>query len=80
FLMVIVPILGEAFLSLLKIVKGEFVSTIPATSLIVGFLAAFVSGCVACKAMLKIVKNGKLIWFSVYCVLVGAFAIAYSYM
>ena len=80
FLMVIVPILGEAFLSLLKIVKGEFVSSIPATSLIVGFLAAFISGCVACKVMLKIVKNGKLIWFSVYCVLVGAFAIAYSYM
>lgn len=80
FLMVIVPILGEAFLSLLKILKGEFVSTIPATSLIVGFLAAFVSGCIACKAMLKIVKSGKLIWFSVYCVLVGAFAIAYSCM
>lgn len=80
FLMVIVPILGEAFLSLLDIIKGEFVSSIPTTSLIVGFLAAFVSGCVACKAMLKIVKSGKLIWFSVYCVIVGAFAIAYYFL
>lgn len=79
FLMVIIPILGEAFLECVKAVKdGGFDTTIPISSLIVGFVAAFVSGCLACKAMLKIVKNGKLIWFAIYCVAVGCFAIIYS--
>lgn len=72
FLMVIPPILGEALLDGMKMVKGEeVVGDIPALSLIVGFLAAFVSGCLACKWMINIVKRGKLIYFAVYCALAG---------
>ena len=41
----------------------------------VGFLAAFVSGCLACKWMIDIVKKGKLIWFALYCAIVGLLAI-----
>ena len=68
FLMVIPPILGEALLDGMKMVKGEAVAgDIPALSLIVGFIAAFVSGCLACKWMINIVKKGKLIYFAIYC-------------
>ncbi|MDE6754404.1 MAG: UDP-diphosphatase, partial [Muribaculaceae bacterium] len=40
-------------------------------SLVVGFLASFIVGCCACKWMLNLVKKGKLIWFAVYCVVMG---------
>ena len=62
FLMVLVPILGEAFLDMMK---GGFA---PAE---IGFLAAFISGYIACSWMLNLVKKGKLIWFAVYCFVVG---------
>ena len=72
FLMVIPPILGEALLDVLKLVKGEDIAgDIPTLSLVVGFVAAFLSGCLACKWMINIVKKGKLIWFAVYCFVVG---------
>lgn len=74
FLMVLVPIIGENILSLLS---GEFTSTgsLEATPLIVGFLAAFLSGLLACSWMIKLVKKGKLIYFAIYCLIIGVFAI-----
>lgn len=79
FLMVIPPILGEALLDTLKMAKGEDVfggiGTLP---LVVGFVAAFVSGCAACKWMINIVKKGKLIYFAIYCAIAGAATVAYS--
>jgi undecaprenyl-diphosphatase len=45
----------------------------------VGFLAAFVSGLVACKWMIALVQKSKLYYFSIYCFAVGIIAIAYSY-
>ena len=77
FLMVIPPILGEALLDVLKAVKGEAVlGGIETLPLVVGFLAAFLSGCVACKWMISIVKRGKLVYFGIYCAIVGAITIA----
>lgn len=79
FLMVIPPILGEALLDTLKMVKGEDIaSNISTASLIIGFLAAFVSGCIACKWMINIVKKGKLIYFAIYCAIAGAITLAIS--
>ena len=80
FLMVIPPILGEALLDGMKIMKdasaaGANVST---ASLVVGFLAAFISGCIACKWMINFVKKGKLIWFGVYCAIAGIITIVAS--
>ena len=79
FLMVIPPILGEALLDLLKGLKGEEafggIDTLP---LVVGFLAAFVSGCIACKWMINMVKKGKLVYFAVYCALAGLLTIIFS--
>ena len=79
FLMVIPPILGQALLSSIKFLKGDEdfggVGTLP---LLVGFVAAFLSGCMACKWMINIVKKGKLVYFGVYCAIVGIIAVTYS--
>ena len=81
FLMVIPPILGEALLDVIKMMKGEDVmGGIEMWPLIVGFLAAFVSGCIACKWMINIVKKGKLIYFGIYCAIVGIITIACAMM
>ena len=81
FLMVIPPILGEALLDVLKLVKGEDISgDIPTLSLVVGFVAAFLSGCLACKWMINIVKKGKLIYFAIYCAIAGLVTIACTLM
>lgn len=80
FLMVLVPVLGEAFLDVVKYIKAptEMLTTIPVTSLVVGFVSAFITGCLACRFMLKIVRRQKLTYFAVYCLIVGVFAIVYS--
>ena len=72
FLMVIPPILGEALLDVLKLMKGdEAFGDIEFLLLAVGFLAAFVSGCAACRWMISIVRKGKLLYFGIYCALVA---------
>ena len=79
FLMVIPPILGEALLDSLKAVKGEeLFGGIDTMPLIIGFLAAFISGCLACQWMINVVKKGKLIYFGIYCAIAGAITIACS--
>jgi len=72
FLMVLPPILGNA---LLDILKGDFGGGVEMLPLIAGYITAFITGCLACKFMLEIVKRGKLIWFAAYCALAGAVAI-----
>lgn len=79
FLMVIPPILGEALLDVMKVAKGEDLGgEIGMLPLIVGFVAAFISGCIACKWMIGIVKKGKLVYFAYYCAIVGVAVIAYE--
>ncbi len=79
FLMVIPPILGEALLDVMKAIKGEDtfggIDTLP---LVVGFVAAFLSGCVACRWMIDIVKKGKLIYFGIYCAIAGTATVLFS--
>lgn len=74
FLMVLIPILGAVFLS---IIKGDFsdetrLGIIP---LLVGFISAFVSGLAACKLMIKLVTRGNLIYFALYCLIIALIAI-----
>ena len=83
FLMVIPPILGEALLDVKDIFEvgfSEAMSGISPVAAIVGFLGAFISGCFACKWMINIVKKGKLIWFAIYCAIVGILAIVLPYI
>lgn len=87
FLMVIIPILGEALLDLKHIFAIDAIdaaagvpeANIGLAAIIVGFITAFVVGCIACKWMLSIVKKGKLVWFAVYCLAVGALCLAKGY-
>ena len=81
FLMVIPPILGEAILDIAKgISEGAAAASagIGLGPLVIGFMAAFVSGCIACKWMIDIVRKGKLIYFACYCAVVGIALIAYT--
>lgn len=78
FLMVLIPVLGEAFLDLLDLLKGELTVELGAAPMIVGFLAAFLSGAAACKWMIGIVRRQKLTYFAVYCVLAGVLAIVWQ--
>ena len=79
FLMVIPPILGEALLDVIKGLKGEEAfGGIDMLPLAVGFMAAFVSGCLACKWMIDIVKKGKLIYFGIYCAIAGVITLILS--
>lgn len=79
FFMVIIPILGEALLHLKdllfpdaeEIAEQAAQAAVGVFPLLIGFLAAFVVGCLACKWMINLVKKGKLIWFAVYCLIVG---------
>ncbi len=79
FLMVIPPILGEALIDAKHILapSAEYMAAhgaaapIPLTSLAIGFAAAYVSGCLACKWMIAIVRKCKLVYFGIYCALAG---------
>lgn len=73
FFMVIIPILGEAMLDIVKMLGGESASSdsVGMVPITVGFIASFVVGCIACKWMIELVKKGKLVWFAVYCAVVG---------
>jgi len=73
FLMVLIPIIGA---NLVEMRSGGFsVEGTSVSVILAGFITAFISGYFACKWMINLVKKGKLVWFAVYCVLVGVFSI-----
>lgn len=79
FLMVIIPILGQALLDLVKGLKdGGFDSSVSFMPMLVGFIASFIVGCIACKWMLEIVRRGRLVWFAVYCAIVGVVCLIFQ--
>ena len=78
FLMVILPILGETLLNIKDMISEPAASSnVGMLPLTIGFIASFVVGCLACKWMLNIVKKGKLVWFAVYCVIMGIICICW---
>ena len=73
FLMVVPLIFGKIAKDLLS---GDLAqTTIDPLHLALGFTAAFISGLVACSWMIALVKRSKLIYFSLYCLLVGLSAL-----
>ena len=76
FLMVLPPILGNA---LLDLIKGDFGGSVETLPLVAGFLSSFLVGCAACKFMIEIVKRGKLIYFAIYCAVIGAITLIGSF-
>lgn len=81
FLMVVPPILGQALLEtkeMIEIGVSASFGGISPMSLIAGFIAAFISGCFACKWMISIVRRGKLIYFAFYCLVVGLVTVGFA--
>ena len=78
FLMVLLPIIGATFLDILTISSTPAEGGIPAGSLIIGFVAAFLSGYLACTWMISLVKKGNLYWFAIYCAIVGIVSIIFA--
>ena len=80
FLMVIIPVLGETLLDGMKMLKGEtsIFTSLSVPAMICGFTAAFVSGLIACKWMIGLVKKGKMKYFAFYCIALGLFIIFFS--
>jgi undecaprenyl-diphosphatase len=73
FLMVLVPIIGA---NIVEMKSGNI--SMDGTSvfvILIGFVTAFISGYLACRWMIRLVKKGNLIWFAMYCVLVGIYSI-----
>jgi undecaprenyl-diphosphatase len=79
FLMVLVPILGKAILDIMHGKFSQEISGIPVTVMMIGFVAAFTSGWLACKAMIALVKRSKLIYFAIYCASVGVIALIWQF-
>lgn len=78
FLMVLPLIFGKI---LKEVIDGDIsASTGESSSLIIGFCAAFISGYFACKWMISLVKKSKLIYFSLYCLVVGTIAIGVGFL
>lgn len=78
FLMVLIPILGKI---VLDIISGELMEeTTDLVILLAGFLGAFISGLFACKLMIQIVKRSKLIYFAIYCAIVGIVTIIFTFI
>ena len=65
--------MGETLLHIVD--DGFAIAGISTAALAAGFIAAFVVGCLACRFMIDIVKRGKLVWFALYCAIVGVVAI-----
>jgi undecaprenyl-diphosphatase len=78
FLMVLIPIIGAALLDILSFSSSSEGAAVSVTALIVGFLAAYFAGFLACKWMISLVKKGNLYWFAIYCALVGIVSIVFA--
>ena len=76
FLMVVPLIFGKMFKDVLS---GEIsthnVNFLP---LLIGFIFAFFTGMIACKWMIRLVKNSQLKYFAYYCFAVGSIVILSS--
>lgn len=73
FLMVLLPVIGA---NILEISSGEAANnTVGAGIILTGFISAFIAGYAACRWMITLVRKSKLIWFSIYCTIVGLLSV-----
>lgn len=72
FLMVLIPVIGA---NILEFGSGGTPGSTAIMEIVIGFLAAFISGYLACRVMIALVKKSRLMWFSIYCLVVGTISI-----
>ncbi len=73
FLMVLIPIIGA---NMVEFTKGKAdAGDINILVLVLGFIVAFTSGYFACKWMINLVNKSKMIWFAIYCTIIGLLSI-----
>ena len=74
FLMVLLPVIGA---NMMEVYSGDFSAgnSVGPGPLVIGAVAAFISGLFACKWMLSLVRKGKLWYFAVYCLIIGVLAL-----
>jgi len=73
FLMVVPLILGKMSKDILSgDIQADSTTLLPLT---IGFIAAFLTGLIACKWMIRLVKNSQLKYFAYYCFIVGGISI-----
>lgn len=76
FLMAVPLILAAQAKDLLD---GELsMGNIDMTALVAGFIAAFITGLIACTWMIKLVQKSQLKYFSYYCFAAGSIAVVYA--
>jgi undecaprenyl-diphosphatase len=78
FLMVLLPIIGAALLDIFSFSSSPSEAGIATSSLVIGFLAAFISGYLACRWMINLIKKGNLYWFAIYCAVIGIISIIFA--
>jgi len=79
FLMVLLPIVGAAFLDILSLSSASTPEAgISVSSLVIGFFAAYLSGYLACRWMINLIKKGNLYLFAIYCAVVGIVSIIFA--
>jgi undecaprenyl-diphosphatase len=77
FLMVVPLIFGKVAKDLLT--EDNILEGMNVGALSVGFIAAFITGLVACTWMIKLVRNSKLSYFAYYCFIVGIIAVGFHF-
>jgi undecaprenyl-diphosphatase len=78
FLMVLPPIAGATLIKMKDLLETPAAYSQEILPLSVGFVAAFVSGVIACSWMISLVRKGNISYFSIYCLMIGLTAIAVS--
>jgi undecaprenyl-diphosphatase len=81
FLMALPVIFGATLLELKDYLEAPagHATGLTALPLALGFAAAFVTGLAACRLMIGLVRRGKLVYFAIYCLLVGAAAVSWAF-
>lgn len=79
FLMVLLPILGATALKIKALIEQPGNESADFWPMLAGFAGAFLAGLLACQWMITLVRRGKIVYFAIYCLVIGGIAIASSF-
>ncbi len=71
FLMMIIPVIGVNVKDIMDYTGSTHAASVHPAILVTGFITAFLTGLLACSAMVKLVSKGRLIYFGIYCLIAG---------